>query len=70
MFAANIASSTVLIESHFRPKKNQTILMMKPIDIDDSDIDDDADARPIKTTLQGMVVVGLQTHGGKIYTNY
>ena len=70
MLAAHIATSTVLIESHYRPKKNVTIIMTKPIDMDDSDTDDDADARPIKTTLLGMVIVGLQTQGGKMQITY
>ena len=54
----------------YRPKKNVTIIMKTPIDMDDSDTDDDADARPIKTTLQGMVVVGLQTQAGKVQMTY
>ena len=44
--------------------------MTKPIDMDDSDTDDDADARTIKTTLPGMVIVGLQTQGGKMQVTY
>ena len=70
LFVAHIASSTVLIESHFRPKKNQTILMTKPVDMDDGDTDDDADARPIKTTVLGMIIEGLTTNKGSINVGY
>ncbi len=70
MFAASIASSTVLIETHFRPKKNQTILMTTPIGMDESDADDSADVRPIKMTLPGMVVEGLSTLKGKVNVFY
>ena len=56
--------------SPYRPKKNSTILMKTPIDMDDSDADDDADVRPIRTTLPGMVVVGLQTDMGRINVSY
>ena len=70
MFAAHIASSTILIETHFRPKKNVTIMMKIPIDMDDSDTDDNTDTRPIKMTLQGMVVEGLNTNKGDINVVY
>lgn len=70
LFAAHIASSTVLIETHFRPKENQTILMTTPIDMDDSDTDDSADARATKTSLPGMIVEGLVTNRGKINVWY
>ena len=70
LFATHIASSTVLIETHFRPKKNQTILMTTPVDMDDSDTDDAADARPIKTTIVGMIIEGLTTNKGRINAGY
>ena len=70
MFATTISSSTAIIETHFRPKANVTIIMKTPIDMGDSDMDDDADWRPIKATLSGMVVVGLQTNNGSISASY
>jgi len=70
MFASTFATSTVLIESHYRPKKNQTLIMSTPIDLDDTDTDDDADMRPIKTKLQGFVIPSLVTKRGKINVNY
>ncbi len=60
----------IVIESHYRPKKNITVIMQKPIDLDDSDEDDDADARPVKTKLTGFVVPAIQTQLGKINVNY
>jgi len=73
-FASVFATSTVVIESHYRPKKNITILMNKPIDMDDSDNDaedgDDVDTRPIKTKLTGFVVPSIVTKQGKISVTY
>ena len=70
MFAARAATSTTGIESHYRSKKNVTIIMKYFIDTGDNDADDDVDARLVKTTLPGMVVVGLKTQSGKIQITY
>jgi len=70
MFASTFSTSTVVIESHYRPKKNVTLIMNTPIDIDDSDVDDDADVRLVKTKLSGFVVPILTTSHGKITVNY
>ena len=70
LFASNLSTVSTTTESHYRPKKNMTIIMKTPIDMDDNDTDDDADSRPVKTTLQGMVIVGLTTQKGKINVSY
>jgi|GEM_PF-1521682 len=70
MFASTFSTSTVVIESHYRPKKNVTLIMNTPIDIDDSDVDDDADVRLVKTKLSGFVVPIVTTSHGKITVNY
>ena len=44
--------------------------MTTPVDMDDGDTDDDADARPIKTTVLGMIVEGLTTNKGRINAGY
>ncbi len=70
MFAAYIKTGTTTTEVHYRPKKNITIVMTKPQDIDDSDTDEDCDARPIKTKLSGMIIPSVVTNQGKIEVNY
>ncbi len=70
MFAATVSSSTTIIETHYRIKKNVTIIMKRPIDMGDSDTDDDSDTRAVKTTLPGMVILGLQTNKGDIDVRY
>ncbi len=44
--------------------------MQKPIDIDDSDTDDEVDNRPIKTKLTGFIVPKLMTNSGEIVVTY
>ncbi len=70
MFASTFSTSTMVIESHYRPKKNITVIMQKPIDLDDRDDDDDVDTRPIKTKLSGLVIPILQTRQGNIDVTY
>jgi pimeloyl-ACP methyl ester carboxylesterase len=70
MFAEYSSASGLELEGHFRPDKNQTILMKKPIDIDDRDEDEDCDSRATKEVLKGMAVVGLKTDRGIIKANY
>ena len=70
MFAAYIKTSSSTIEAHYRPKKNITIVMTRPIDLDDSDDDDDNDNRPMKQKLPRMVIPSIQTQQGNINVNY
>ena len=44
--------------------------MTTPVDMDDSDADDSADTRPIKTTIAGMIIEGLTTNKGRINAGY
>jgi len=60
----------MVIESHYRPKKNLTVIMQKPIEDDDMDTDDDVDTRPVKTKLTGFVVSSILTKSGKINVTY
>ncbi len=73
-FASVFATSTVVIESHFRPKKNITVIMQKPIDMDDSDNDAEegveVDNRPVKTKLQGFIIPSFTTRQGEITLSY
>ena len=70
MLATNVRTSDTFVEAHYRPKKNLTILMQKPQELDERDVDDDVDLRPTKEKLAGLVVVGLQTEKGKIKITY
>jgi len=70
MFASTFSTSTVVIESHYRPKKNQTLIMNTPIDLDDGDTDDTVDTRPIKTKLQGFVIPSVVTKRGRVNVSY
>jgi pimeloyl-ACP methyl ester carboxylesterase len=70
MFAAFAKTASSTLEAHYRPKKNQTIIMAKPTDFDDTDNDDDCDTRPTKLKLLGLVVPYLQTNKGSIGASY
>lgn len=70
LFATYFATSTMVIESHYRPKKNITVIMQKPVADNDRDTDDDADTRPVKIKMPGMVVPTLRTQVGKMLINY
>ena len=66
MFAAYIKTLTTKLETHYRPRKDKTILMLNPVDLDDSDNDDGSDARPVRLTLPGMVVPYILTSRGVV----
>jgi len=70
LFATYFATSTMVIESHFRPKKNITVIMQKPIDDDDMDTDDDVDTRPVKTKLTGLIIPTIITNRAKLNVSY
>jgi hypothetical protein len=70
LFAANLRNATTTLESHWRPKKTKTIIMLKPQDLDDSDSDDAVDVRPTKVTLSGMVVPYITTQKGNLIIGY
>ena len=69
MFASNLRNATSTLESHYRPKKNTTIIMTKPRELDDSE-DDDSDMRPVKQTLPGMVIPYIETEKGSLIISY
>jgi hypothetical protein len=66
MFAAYAKTSVITTETHFRPKKDKTIIMQTPLDLDDSDDDDASDARPAKLVLPGLVIPFLTTDRGVV----
>lgn len=70
MFAAYIKTGSTTLESHYRPRKNQTVIMTGSTDFDDSDSDDGCDNRSVKMKLQGLVIPGVQTSSGSINIVY
>jgi len=70
LFAAYEKTATSSLEAHYRPKKGNTIIMQAPQDFDDSDHDDDADSRPLKQALPGLVIPFLKTNGGAVTPGY
>ena len=70
MFAAYLKTASTTLEVHYRVKKNQTIIMTKPTDLDDADSDDDSEARPIKTKLSGMIIPSIVTSQAKLNITY
>ncbi|MEK7584045.1 MAG: hypothetical protein AAB490_02280, partial [Patescibacteria group bacterium] len=70
LFASYIRTAATGTESHYRPKKNKTIIMTKPIELDDTEDDEDADKKPIKQILPGMVIPSITTHAGSILVDY
>ena len=51
MFVAYLKTASSTVEAHYRPKKNVTVIMTKPVELDDRDEDDDAETRPARTKL-------------------
>jgi pimeloyl-ACP methyl ester carboxylesterase len=70
LFGSHIMTESELLESHYRPKKNETWIMTKPRELDDDDNDDDAERRPVWKKLPGMIIPYLQTERGKIVIKY
>ncbi|MEK7144313.1 MAG: hypothetical protein AAB794_00405 [Patescibacteria group bacterium] len=70
MFAAYLKTASTSVEAHYRPKKNVTVIMTKPVELDDRDEDDDAETRPARTKLPGLVIPGLQTEKGSVKVIY
>ena len=66
-FTRTATSST---ETHYRPKKNLTVIMTTPIDLNDTDDGDDIDVRPTKQKLVGIRVIKLTTERGIIMVSY
>lgn len=68
--ATYLVSEVSKLESHYRPKRGITILTLPPTDLDDSDMDDASDSRPVKLKLPGKVIPYIQTDKGKVHIGY
>jgi hypothetical protein len=71
-FAFYLHTENMTVEAHYRPKKNVTIFMLKPINgVDDDDADDDVcDHRAVRETVKGFVIPGVNSSGGKFSIIY
>ena len=72
LFASHIKTNATSTESHYRPKRDLTVIMTKPRDLDDEDSeeDDNVDSRPVKQKLPGMIIPLLVTEKGKVLIRY
>lgn len=70
MLASRLKSGSIGIESHYRPKKNVTVIMRTPQELDDRDEEDESDRRAVRETLPGMVVPYLVTDQGHVTIGY
>jgi pimeloyl-ACP methyl ester carboxylesterase len=70
LFASYFKTLTSTTEFHYRSKKNTTLIMIKPVDLNDDDSDDDADTRAQKIALPGLVLPYLKTQSGQIISKY
>lgn len=70
IFASRLTTGATTTEFQYRPKKNQTIIMTKPHDLDDDDSDDDVDSRPVRQVLPGMIIPYLKTEEGGMVIGY
>lgn len=70
MFAAYIKTGSTTIETHYRSKKNQTIVMMEPIELGNEENDYDGDSRATRSIMSGMVIPWVVTDQGEIEIHY
>jgi pimeloyl-ACP methyl ester carboxylesterase len=68
--ASYVKTPATKVETHYRPKKDVTVVMTKPIDLDDEDDGDEVDLRPTKEKLSGMHTVQISVKSGKIEVGY
>jgi hypothetical protein len=70
LFASRIQTIATSTETHYHPKKDQTVIMTKPRELDDEDSDDEVDSRPIKQKFPGMIIPSLVTEKGRALVIY
>lgn len=69
--SAHLEGDDSELESHYRRKKNMTIIMSKPRELDDHEEgDDEYEKRSIREKRAGLVIPGIQTNQGKIDIYY
>ena len=65
-----VKTATSTTETHYRPKKNVTIVMTKPVELGDTDDGDDIDQRPVRQTVGGQHFLSLNIVHGIIGVSY
>lgn len=70
LFASRVTASGQDVETHYRPLKNQTYLMTRTQDLDDSSNDDSSDSRPILKKLSGLVVPRIDTSNKTLHVQW
>ena len=65
-----IAKNTQLFLRKSIKTYNGTIIMTRPVDLDDEDGDDDSDARPAKVKLPGLVIPRISTNVGQLIISF
>jgi hypothetical protein len=70
MFATYIKTASSTLEAYYLPAEDQTVIMAKPREFDESDNPISIAGRPVRTILPGMVVPGVQTLGGSVNIIY
>ena len=69
--ASYTKSATSSVETHYRLKKNLTVVMTIPIDLDDNDDGDEVDLRAAKEKLSGVHLIKLIINSiGKVKIDY
>lgn len=70
MFATNLRTPSDMVESHYQPKQDVTIIMSKPQELKENEDDSYADKRPIKQKLSGLVIPEFVTKQGVVSIKY
>ena len=58
------------METHYLPKKNQTIVMTTPVDLDDNNDGDDVDLRPTREKVSGIHMISLTIKQRQVTIKY
>jgi hypothetical protein len=66
MLAAHVATPAAAVESHYRPKKNMTVIMTRPKDLDEGEVDTEVDIRAQREKLPGIYIPIVETHRGNL----
>ncbi len=70
LFASHLKTTSVDIESHYIPARNETWIMGQSQDLADNDRDDDAERRLVRQKLPGMIIPALLTRQGEVEAAY
>lgn len=69
LLASHLTTPAARVESYYFPKKDQTVIMERPQELADEG-DDEAERRPTRMKLPGMVIPAMITERGEIRIIY